>query len=216
MTEIPAGLALYRAQLRDAIAQQDSRVHRRGRQAVAIGVPGAAAIAAGVLALTLGGGTSVSSADAAILHRVEAALTTPPAMILHERAMVTLGSTTSPYELWQVNLPPYDSHVLKWGHQDTGPAGRSEDFAAALRGLVRSGHATVDGRATVNGVAAYRLTIRGASDRFLNGTAYVAQSNYHPLELDTTALGGERIVFQTYEYVPATPALMRSLGLAAR
>lgn len=46
MTEIPAGLALYRAQLRDAIAQQDSRAHRRGRRAVAIGVPGAAAIAA--------------------------------------------------------------------------------------------------------------------------------------------------------------------------
>ena len=36
----------------------------------------------------------------------------------------------------------------------------------------------------------------------MNGTAYVARSNYHPLEIDTR---GERIVFQTYEYLPPTP-----------
>jgi hypothetical protein len=57
-------------------------------------------------------------------------------------------------------------------------------------------------------------TPRGSSDRFLNGTAYVAQSNYHPLEIDTTSNGGERIVFQTYEYLPVTAANQRLVSAA--
>ena len=58
----------------------------------------------------------------------------------------------------------------------------------------------------VQGPGADKLSVSGASDRFLNGTAYVARSNYYPLEIDTTGGGGERIVVQAYEYLPASTA----------
>jgi hypothetical protein len=106
--------------------------------------------------------------------------------------------------------------VLKWGHQKTGSSGAPYDPAAKLRSLVKSGKAQVTGTATINGVAAYKLSVSGSSDRFLNGTAYVAQSDYHPLEIDTTGNGGERIVFQTYQYLPATTANLAVMRAAAR
>ena len=102
-------------------------------------------VAAGALALTLAGGTSVQGADAAILHRVAAALTSPPATILHERALVTSRGATEPYELWVESTPPHHYHVLKWGHEGTGTSGAPYDPAAELRSLVKSGRATVDG-----------------------------------------------------------------------
>jgi hypothetical protein len=50
-----------------------------------------------------------------------------------------------------------------------------------------------------------------SADKFLNGTAYVARSDYYPLEIDTTSGGGERIVVQAYEYLPATAANLAKL-----
>lgn len=220
MTELHAGLELYREQLRDAIDQR-LHDHRQARppgrrRALRIALPAGAVVAVGGLAVAFTGGSPVTSADAAILHRVAAALTSPPATILHERAMVTAGSITQPYELWAESTPPYHYHVLKWGHEGTGTAAAAPgDPAAELRALVAAGKATVDGSTTVDGVPAYRLTVAGSPDRFLNGTAYVAQSNYHPLEVDTTGNGGERIVFQTYEYLPATPANLALMRTAA-
>jgi hypothetical protein len=219
MTELHAGLDLYREQLRRAIVRDlrdRARSSQRRRLALRAAVPAAGAVAAGALAISLTGGTPVQSADAAILHRVASALTSPPATILHERALVTAGSTTQPYELWQENVPPYHYHVLKWGHSGTGTTGASYDPAAELRSLVQTGTAQVVGPATINGVAAYKLSVSGSSDRFLNGTAFVAQSDYHPLEIDTTGNGGERIVFQTYEYLPATAANLALMRAAAR
>ena len=219
MTELPAGLDLYRQQLRGAIARDlhdRERASRRRRLALRAGVPAAGAVAAGALAISLTGGAAVQSADAAILHRVASALTSPPATILHERALVTAGSVTQPYELWLENVPPYHYHVVKWGYSGTGTSGAPYDPAAELRSLVQTGDAHVVGTATINGVAAYKLNVSGSSDRFLNGTAYVAQSDYHPLEIDTTGNGGERIVFQTYEYLPATAANQALMRAAAR
>lgn len=221
MTQLHNGLELYREDLRRAVARQQLAGEKRSRlradrRLVRVAVPAAAALGAGALALTLSGGSPVSSADAAILRHVEAALTSPPATILHERAMVTLAGVTAPYELWAESVPPYHYHVLKWGHAGTGTTSRApDDFAAELRALVATGNAWVAGSTTVDGVAAYKLQVSGSSDRFLNGVAYVARSNYHPLEIDTTANGGERIVFQTYQYLPATAAnlrLMRESG----
>ena len=209
MTELPAGLELYRDQLRDAIAQQlyrSERTRPHRRRALQVGAVTGAALAASALALTLTGGSSVPSADAAILHRVAAALSSPPATILHERALVTAGPTTTPYELWVESTPPHHYHVLKWGHAGTGASTAQYDAAAELHALVEAGKATVDGPATIDGVPAYKLTVSGSADRFLNGIAYVSQSNYYPLEIDTTGNGGERIVFQTYEYLPVTAA----------
>jgi hypothetical protein len=62
---------------------------------------------------------------------------------------------------------------------------------------------------TFAGVSAYKLTVQGAADPWVNGTAYVARSDYHPLEIVTR---GERIAYQIYEYLPATPANQALLG----
>lgn len=217
MTEVHAGLALFRDQLHDAITRDvrgHARAARRRRLAAATAVPVAGVAAAGLAVLTLTGPTTVQNADAAILHRVAAALRTPPAMILHERAMVTDGMTTQPYELWEENVPPFHYHVMKWGHSGVGTAGVMNDPAAELRSLVRWGKATVAGTATIRGVAAIRLRISGSSDRFLNGTAYVDRGTYRPLEIDTTGNGGEKIVFETYQYLPATAANLARMHAA--
>jgi hypothetical protein len=218
MNELDPALIVYRDQLRDAIARDLSSRRAPGGsrwRALMLGLPAAAVLAAGALALTFTGGGSVPSADAAILHRVADALTSPPATILHERALVTAGSTTAPYELWQEDVPPYHYQVLKWGHKGFGAAGAAFDPAAELRSLVEAGNARVEGAVTVNGVAAYKLSVSGSSDRFLNGTAYVSRSDYRPLLIDTTGNGGERIVFQTYERLPATAANLQLVQEAA-
>jgi hypothetical protein len=73
--------------------------------------------------------------------------------------------------------------------------------------MVASGRAHVHASTTFHGVPAYKLTVTGAPDRWLNGTAYVSKANYRPLEIDTAAGGPtERIVYQSYEYLPATTA----------
>jgi hypothetical protein len=205
MTELPAGLEMYRDQLREAIARQldtERKTRPGGRHALRLAAPAVGAVATGALVLTLTGGSSMQSADAAILHRVAAALTSPPATILHERALVSAGSKTEPFELWVENVPPYHYRVLKWGHEGTGTSGAADDWAAELRSLVQAGKATVSGTATIDGVGAYKLTVSGASDRFLNGTAYVSQTNYRPLLIDTTGNGGERIVFRPTSTCP--------------
>lgn len=202
MTDLPAGLDLFRDQLHDAVARDLSRLPRRRAMRGVIGVAGVAAAAA--LAFTVAsGGAPAPSADAAVMRHVVTALTAPPATILHERAMVTLGSTTQPYELWVESSPPYSYRVIKWGHEGTGTGSAPDDPAAALRSMVQSGQAHVDSATTFADVPAYKLTVTGASDRWLNGTVYVSRTDYHPLQIETN---GERIVLQTYEYLPATTA----------
>jgi hypothetical protein len=219
MTELHASLELYREQLRDAI-DRDLRGHARAhpgrrrprlRLAIPAGLGIAAAGAAAIVAFT--GGASVQSADAAILHRVADALTPPAGSILHERAMVTApGQAAQRYELWQRTSAPYGYRVIKWGHEGTGrDSAAPNDPAATLSALVRSGKATVQ-EVTFDGVPAYRLTVTDAPTVWLDGTAYVRQSDYHPLEIDTPGGGGESIRYQVYEYLPATAANVALLG----
>lgn len=217
MTELPAGLDLFRDQLRDAVARDLTRPRRsrarsprvRSPRAALLSLPAGAAGVALVLALT--GGAPAPIVEGAIMRHVVAALTAPPASILHEQAMVTRGSITAPYELWVESSAPYAYRVIKWGQEGTGTGSAPDDPAAALRALVQSGQAQVDESTTFAGVPAYKLTVTGSSTRFLNGTVYVSRADYHPLEIDTTDGGGERIVFQTYEYLPATTANLRVL-----
>ena len=209
MTELHAGLELFRDQLRDAVARDVARQPRR--RAVRGLIPVAGMAGAAALVLTLSSGAPAPIAEGAIMRHVAAALTSPPASILHERALVTMGSATSPFELWVESDPPHAYRVIKWGHEGTGTGGMTTDPAAELRALVSSGQAHVDATTTYDGVPAYKLTVEGAQDRFLNGTAYVAQSSYYPLEIDTPSGGGERIVYQAYEYLPATPANLQLL-----
>jgi hypothetical protein len=210
MTDQPAGLAIFREQMRDAIAKD---LQRRRAAALRVAAPAAIAVAAAaaIIATQAFDGSSVSAADAAILHHVADALAPAPGTILHEQATVTAPWGTAPYELWADGDAPYPYRVIKWGHEGTGSGHATNDFAAELRAMVQDGNATVSGTTTIDGVAAYKLTVQGAPDRFLNGTADVAQSDYHPLVIDTTANGGELIRFQTYEYLPATPANLAQL-----
>ena len=207
MTELHAGLELFRDQLRDALARDLGR--RRRRRAARTLIPVAAAAGGAALVFGLTGRSPVPSADAAIMRHVASALTAPPATILHERALVTVGSSTSPYELWIESTPPHHYHVIKWGHEGNGSGRGASDPAAAFRSLVASGNAHVDAATTYQGMPAYKLTVTGASDRWLDGTGYVSSADYHPLEIETN---GQRIVFQTYEYLPATAANRQLLG----
>ena len=217
MTELPAGLDVFRTQLRDAVARdldrsrRSSTARRRGARIVAPLL--AAGTATAIVLAALPGGAPVQSADAAILRHVDAALHAPAATILHERALVTAGSRTTHFELWIETAPPYHYHVIKWGHQGTGVGGSFYDLAATLRSLIESGRASVASATTFAGLPAYELHITGNRHRFLDGTVYVSRSTYHPLMIDTTAVGGEQIRFEAYQYLRATPANLRLLGI---
>ena len=216
MTELHAGLELFRYQLRDAVARdldhQPRRGHQPRRHAMRglIPVAGLATVAGVVLLIT--GRAPAPSADAAVMHHVVAALTAPPATIVHERALVMQGSKNARFELWAESSPPYAYRVIKWGGEGTGTANDAPyDPAATLRSMVQSGQAHIDTTTTFDGTPAYKLTVSGSSERFINGTAYVSRTDYHPLEIDATDGGGERIVFQSYEYLPASPANLQLL-----
>jgi hypothetical protein len=225
--DIPQSLRLYRGQLREAVARDLSRPHgpltilarlrpRRRRGLVAYAVGAAAAIALTVALVTAGG--PVQSADAAILRDVAAGLTPPAGTILHEKGTISLPGQPAPqsFELWAQADPPYNV-TYKLGSYGsavfnssaTGPAVQSPDSnhapldaAATLRALVQSGNASLVGTTTIDGVAAYELQVGGAPDATLDGTAYVAQSDYRPLLIQTT--DNETISYSTYEYLPAT------------
>jgi hypothetical protein len=205
MTPSHPALTLYRDQLRDAIERdlgERSRHRPRGRLAFAFPTAGVAvAGAVATLVLTAGSAGGPSVADAAIFHHIEAALAPPAGTILHEQAMVSLaGAPAVPYELWAQADAPYAYRVIKFGHEGAfeSSSSRPSDFAATLRAMVQSAQATIDATTTFDRVRAYKLTVTGSADRFLNGTAYVAASDYHPLELDTTGNGGEVIKFSAY------------------
>ena len=82
---------------------------------------------------------------------------------------------------------------------------RSVDLATELRQMVNSGQATA-APTTYKGIPAYELRLHSPGDPVLNGTAYVARSDYRPLEIDSGASNGEKIVLSAYGYMAATPA----------
>ncbi len=60
---------------------------------------------------------------------------------------------------------------------------------------------------TYNGIPAYELSLNPSGDTVVEpGTAYVARSDYRPLEIDSASPRGAKVVFSAYEYLPATPA----------
>jgi hypothetical protein len=248
MNELPTSLVLYRNQLQDAVGRDLAHGRRPARRwALRLAAPTVAlAAAAAVSVAVFTGGPQVSPADAAILHRVAAALAPPAGTILHEQAVVTLaGQAPARYELWEQADSPHAYRVVKFGHegswngssfsdydsasntivvQPTQGGGASPDDAAAdLRALVQSGNATIDEETTLEGTPAYRLTVSGASPHYLNGTVYVARDTYRPLQIQTTAQTGhdgqqvaETIQYQTYEYLPASAANLELLDVAAQ
>ena len=205
---------------------------RLPRRATGLGlaVAGAAAAAIAVVALvgsTGSGGPAV--ADAAIMH-IRAELTAPAGSILHEAATVTpTGGSPMQFELWAQTGDTGVYRVIKAGTEASQSATQNETYdpsthtvtvsplppaiharevahsgdpAVELKQMVNSGQATAT-PTTYDGIPAFELRVHASGDPNLNGTAYVARSDYRPLEIDSTK---GRIVVSTYEYMPATPA----------
>jgi hypothetical protein len=249
MTTLQPQLKGYRDRLHRAIEHDLDRGARRRRRVRATAWATALlAIIAGLAVANLGtGGPGLRPAEAAILRSAAHALTPPAGTILHVQAQVTVaGQGTQPYELWAQADSPDAYRVIKFGHEDawtgtqygsydpatntitTYPGGTergSVDIAASLRALLQSGQARVEGQTTVDGVAAYQITVSGQGPGWLSGVANgaydVAQSDEHPLLVQTEVdCGGsacaETVRFQTYEYLPATSANLALLDLSAQ
>jgi hypothetical protein len=242
MNDVPLSLQLFRDQLREAAdRERRRRLSALPSARLALPVVLAASVAVAALAVLAGAGTQAPPADAAILRGVATALTPPTGTILHEQAQISLpGEAAHPFELWQQADSPYAYRVIKWGHEGSwngtsfsnydassntitttpadatnGSSHVADDPAATLRSLVSSGAASVTGTTTMNGVPAYELEVTSSPDPWLVGTAYVAQSDYRPLEIDSVT-NSETIVFTAYEYLPATSGNLKLLDLAAQ
>ena len=206
---------------------------RLPRRATGLGlaVAGAAAAAIAVVALAGSAGSGGPAlADAAIIHHIRAELTAPPGKILHEAATVTpTGGSQMQFELWAQTGGTGVYRVIKYGSEASQSATQNEtydpsthtvtvsplppaiharevadsgDAAVEIKQMVNSGQATAT-PTTHDGIPAFEIRVPPSGDPNLNGTAYVARSDYRPLEINSTNL---RIVFSTYEYLPATPA----------
>jgi hypothetical protein len=217
MTTLPAGLRLFRDQLRDAIQRDiDRGARRRGMfRAARLGAVVLAAAAGLAATIIVPGGAGPRTADAAILRAAAAALTPPHGTILHERATVTLGGQApQPIEVWAQADNPYAYRVIKFGRESSWDGTRyavydpasntiasipcpacttrpTADIAATLRSLIQAGQAHVEGTTVIDGVPAYEIAVGGEapgwSDGVANGTYDVAQSDYRPLLIESAA-----------------------------
>jgi hypothetical protein len=162
---------------------------------------------------------------------IRAELTAPAGSILHEAATVTpTGGSPMQFELWAQTGGTGVYRVIKYGTEASQSATQNETYdpsthtvtvsplppaiharevahsgdpADELKRMVNSGQATAT-RTTFDGTPAYEIQVNVSGDPALeNATAYVAQRDYRPLEIDSSK---GRIVFSTYEYLPATPA----------
>ena len=211
-----------------------TRTGRLKRRALALSVPATAAAATTATVLLTAGGASGPSLGERRDHPPRPCRADRPAgSILHESATVTLPDGSSmPFELWAQTGGTGVYRVIKYGQEvslsDTEneiydastntvtvsplpPAihqlevSKGVDPAAELKRMVESGQATAT-PTTYNGMPAYELSVNSSSDPLLNGTAYVARSDYRPLEIDSASHPGGKVVFSAYEYLPATPA----------
>jgi hypothetical protein len=206
---------------------------RLPRRATGLGLAVAAAAAAAIALVALVGSTGSGGpavADAAIIRHVRAELTAPAGSILHEAATVTpSGGSPMLFELWAQTGGTGVYRVIKYGQEVSQSATQNEiydpstrtvtvsplppashafevahsvDLASELKEMVNSGQATA-AATTFDGIPAYGIPVNVSGDRLSNATAYVAQSDYRPLEINSSK---GKAVFSTYEYLPATPA----------
>jgi outer membrane lipoprotein-sorting protein len=211
-----------------------TRTGRLKRRALALSVPATAAAATtATVLLTAGGASGPSLASATIIRHVRAELTAAAGSILHESATVTLpDGSSAPFELWAQTGGTSVYRVIKDGQEvslsgteneiydastntvTVSPlppaihqleASKGVDLADELKRMVDSGQATAT-PTTDHGIPAYELTLNPSGDTLPTGSAYVARSDYRPLEIDYTSHASAKVVFSAYEYLPATPA----------
>jgi hypothetical protein len=206
---------------------------RLPRRATGLGLAVAGAAAAAIALVSLVGSTGSGGpavADAAIMHHIRAELTAPAGSILHEAATVTpTGGSPMQFELWAQTGDPGVYRVIKYGQEFSRSATQQEiydpstrtvtvsqarplshayevahpaDIASKLEEMVNSGQATATAT-TFDGIPAYEIQVNVSGGPLSNATAYVAQSDYRPLEIDSSQ---GKSVFSAYEYLPATPA----------
>jgi hypothetical protein len=205
---------------------------RLRRRATGLGLAVAGAAAAAIALVSLAGSTGSggpAAADAAIIHHIRAELTAPSGSILHEAAIVTpAGGSPMQFELWAQTGGTEVYRVIKYGQEFSRSVTQQEiydpstrtvtvspapplshaydvahpaDLASELKEMVNSGQATATAT-TFDGIPAYKIQVNVSGGPLSNATAYVAQSDYLPLEIDSSK---GKSVFSTYEYLPATP-----------
>ena len=203
------------------------------RRATGLGLAVAGAAAAGVAVVALGGSAGSdgpTSADAAIIHHVRVELTAPPGEILHEAATVTpSGGSPGQFELWAQTGDTGVYRVIKYGSEASQSTTQNETYdpsthtvtvspmppashayevahsgdpAVEIKQMVNSGQATAT-ETTYDGIPAFEIRVQASADPNLNGTVYVARSDYRPLEIDSPK---GKVAVSTYEYLPETPA----------
>jgi hypothetical protein len=232
----PLRLAI-RAQLREQMLAHPSR--RRGpRLAFGWAAGAAAAITAAVVWLSWPGmSAGPSAADAAIIRHALRAITSPGNAIVHVKETGVQDGTPVAAEWWQQTSQPHALRMIKGpvgGQSEAANDGTTSfqydvgantvvqtpassapalvDPIAGVREQLARGGAQVEGTATINGTATYKIELSTGV------VAYFATSDYRPMYLDNPQRDGKvvRTRVVTYEELPMTPDNAKLLSITAQ
>jgi hypothetical protein len=209
----------------------------RRRQRAWIGV--AAAAIAGVLAVGWPGGGSAGppAADAAIVRHALQAITAPDNAIVHVKETGVQNGTPISVEWWQQTRPPHALRMIKGaaGRQveagNDGTTAYQYDAATntvietpsssaptlvdpieSVRDQLARGGAQVAGKATIDGIAMYKIELPTGA------IAYFDTTDFRPTYVDNPQGDGSvvRTRVEAYEELPTSPADAQLLSVSAQ